>query len=315
MTYKSIFLGGLAALIALTFFFGSCNKESNPSTINKPPTESFGTFRVSLIGDENRTSIVGAINDGPTPPSIIYEKLMTVNKCSLYKTLHPSCEPSCGIDGACVAKDSCQPYPNAIDAGTVTVNGLKIANVKTPFTMDFIVVGYQPVVTVDFPPFSEGDTITLAAAGKGTMPPFTLMARGISPLALHNDSVPCGDHQPIDLQWTKATIPGISTIFVFIDISYHGGSKGKIECDCEDNGSLTVAASLMDSLKSFGISGFPKVEVTRITTGANETAKAQIVIESMVRRWISIPGIITCNNDTQCPEGYHCGGDQRCYQN
>jgi hypothetical protein len=98
-----------------------------------------------------------------------------------------------------------------------------------------------------------------------------------------------------------------------IDVSYHGTSKGKIESYCEDNGSLTVAASLLDKLKSYGISGLPKIEIYRRSVGGyNADANTKLVFESKIMRYLSIPGVISCDGNGNCPNGQTCGPDQRC---
>jgi hypothetical protein len=91
-----------------------------------------------------------------------------------------------------------------------------------------------------------------------------------------------------------------------------GDPAGKIECDCEDNGSLTIPASMLDKLKTYGISGFPKLEIARYAIDVNAFSNAKIVLESRVTMMLDIPGVISCNGDDECPEGQTCGTDFRC---
>jgi hypothetical protein len=310
-----LFIGCLFSII-LSFYL-SCHKSPTdipPDTTT--PTETFGTFLVKLQSDTKDpqiTTVLGIINDGPVPPTSVFDKKDSVSSCVLFKTRNPFCDPPCGSNAECVEDDSCQPYPNVVDAGLVTVKGMKILkDAGTSFTMDYIAGNYQSP-TLELPPCAEGDTVTFTVAGKGSVPACTLTIRGIKPLKLLTDTFPCVDGQPLQIQWELPGVSGISRIHVLIDISYHGGSKGKIEGDCEDNGSLTIAASLLDKLKSYGISGFPKIEIYRRSTSVSAAAKIKVVFESKIVRFLSIPGIISCNSNVPCPEGQYCGPDQRCH--
>jgi hypothetical protein len=310
------FIGICCLCFLIASFQQSCHKSGPAAVVEPPPeAETFGTFLVSLRGDiedPQITTVMGVINDGPVPPIMIFEKTDSAGPCMLYKPRIPFCDPPCGSNAACVENDNCQPYPHVVDGGLVNVNGLKIANATTPFSMEFIAGNYQSP-TLDLPPCAEGDIVTFIVTGKGSMPACTLTTRGIRPLKVLNDSFPCPDGQPINLRWEPPSVQGISRIYVLIDLSYHGTTKGKIECDCEDNGSLTVAASLLDKLKTYGISGFPKIEIYRRSISTNAATKIKVIFESKVVRFLSIPGVISCNGDSQCPDGQKCGADQRCH--
>jgi hypothetical protein len=302
---------------------GSCKKETPTEPVIKPDTthidtstatETYGAFQIMLTTDK-QTSMLGKIYDGPTPPVEIYTEIMKSGPCKLYKRVHPYCE-DCGSSASCIAEDSCQPYSKAINIGTITVNGLKLANGKTSFTMDPINYYYQPMADdrIAYPPCNEGDVATLSASGSAQLAAFTLNFKGITALKVLNDTnqVPFPDHQAITLNWVPPATTGNSKIFVQVDISYHGGTQAKIEANCEDNGSLTIPAQMLDSLKTFGISGFPRIQISRRALSVNATAKVKITMESLVTLWLAIPGVISCNSDAQCPEGQACAGDQRC---
>jgi hypothetical protein len=309
MVCKKTIASGIFALLVA---FGSCNNDDKGNPVNETPTtQSFGTFQVSLLAEDGYTSVLGKMYDGPVPSNLAFEEIAAVGCCKLFKRLYPFCEPDCGGLAACVKGDTCQPYPSPVNIGTVSISGLKVNDGKTTFSMDPINSNYM-FTSIDFPPCNEGEAVTLTAAGSSSVSTFTIAVRGISPLTLLNDTIKLLDHQPIDLQWTPPAVTGISTIFVLIDISYHGGTSAKIECECDDNGSLTVPAKLLDSLKTFGISGFPKLEISRQAISTDTAAKAKLVIESKVVKMLQIPGVISCNGDADCPEGQYCAGNQRC---
>ncbi|MBN1308218.1 MAG: hypothetical protein JXA18_09900 [Chitinispirillaceae bacterium] len=321
----------ITVLFAFLLLSGSCQvgEDGNPSgsdttaadttdtttTADTGAIESYGTFQI-MLREEGVTAVLGRMYDGPLPskPPVVWEVVETAGGCCLLKPRTPLCAEPCEWGYLCVEDDSCQLEPSAISVGTVTVNGLKLTNGTAAFSMDHIGFNYQPPITdtLTYPPFNEGDVVTLSASGSQSISAFTLTARGFSPLEVLNESFPCADGQPIELKWTPPGLTGNTTIFVLVDISYHGGTKAKIECDCEDDGSLTIAASLLDKLKTYGISGYPKIEVSRKAVAIDTITRAKMVIESKVTRFLEIPGIITCSSDEQCPEGQYCAGDQRC---
>ena len=272
MFRETAFLGGIFTLL---LFASSCG-EKNPSGTETPSTGSqqlFGTFQVTLVAPQGTTpgftSVLGRMYDDPTPSAIIWEEAASSGDCRLLTPRVPFCDPPCGSGAVCVEDGQCQSYPSAISAGTVHVDGLQTLAGETTFSMDPIANNYQPSggTSLAFPAFSEGDNITFTASGNSSVSAFTMTAKGISPLEVANETIEL-DGEPVILEWTPPEQPELTTISVIFDISYHGGTKGKIECDCQDTGSLEVAASLLEQLKALGISGFPKVEITRRTMGS-----------------------------------------------
>jgi hypothetical protein len=201
--------------------------------------------------------------------------------------------------------------PKKIKVGQVTVTGLKVKNQLTPVVMDSTKGNYQVVgITLDYPPCAEGDTIRLSATGSEDAASFSLKVRGITPLEVINDEILAEDGKPITLRWKPPTMQGVSTISVQINISYHGGTKAEIQCECEDNGSLTIPGSMLDELKSYGIAGYPRVDITRKSVGYDEISKAKVIVECMVTRMLTIPGIVSCDRNEDCPS-QNCV-DRRC---
>jgi hypothetical protein len=270
----------------------------------------YGIFKVQLSPQDKRTTFIGQLFTGTTPTPTQWITVMSSGEFKLFKPKTFFCE---GCQGVCVAENTCEPYPDTISAGTVTFTGLKLKDSSTTFSLEPNVANYQMgAIKLAYPPCTEGAAITLTAAGNQTAAPFSLTAKGIDPLVVLSDSVPMIDGQPIEVQWVPAKIAGNSTIFVSIDISYHGGTKAKIEGECVDDGSFTIPAAMCDSLKSFGISGYPRLEISRIATGSNAATGAELNIISLVTLWLKIPGIISCAQTVQCPEGQYCAKDQRC---
>jgi hypothetical protein len=288
---------------------------------DKPPTgngPSSGSFQVSLVEptpiSQGFTSVLGKVFNGPTPSAVAWKETAKIGSCRLLIPRAPFCATPCGSGAICVDDNKCQDFPKAIGAGRVTATGLKTKAGATSFTMDPVLNGYQPMggTIVDFPPFAEGDAVTFSASGDTGVGPFTVSSKGIGPMVLLNDSIVLADGKAINLQWTPPGLTGNSTVSVKVDISHHGGLKGVIDCQAADNGSLEIAASLVDQLKALGVSGFPKMEVTRKATGTNDKVKVDLVIESMTTKDVSIPGLISCDGDEDCPTGQTCQPDLRC---
>ena len=269
-----------------------------------------GAFQVKL--GEGTTNIVGKVYDGPVPAATIWEKPQVDGACTLTTPRIPFCEESCTGGGICVEDDTCQAYPTARGVGTVTVGGVKTSDGQSSFTMTPLSNVYQPSVSLAFPPFAEGDSVTMAAAGD-FFPAFSLASKGIAPLVLTSTDLALVSGQALDLTWTKGAA-GNATIHVELDISHHGGSKGQIECDTDDTGSLRVSAALVSKLLSLGVAGFPTVKVTRQAIGATtiSAGRVELVVSSLVEQGVSIDGLNSCTDSVQCPQGQTCQSDLTC---
>jgi hypothetical protein len=300
----------LAALLALSCISDG-GKGDGDSTVKK---YLHGRFLVNLVEatslSDAYTSILGRVNDGPTPSTLAWDTSTTIGVCRLLIPRSPFCDPGCGSAASCVEDGVCRAYPAGVNVGTVTMTGVGAAS----FQMEPVLYNYQPPVgtALGFPPFAEGESVTISAASD-SIGSYSLTAKGILPLQTLFDSVILADNQPVTLQWTPPLATGNSTVSARLDISHHGGVKGVIECEGPDKGSMTVAATLVDELKALGISGFPTVEVTRHSSSPARTDMSlELRIESTVTRPISIPGIVSCVGDEDCPSGKTCQQDLKC---
>jgi hypothetical protein len=253
--------------------------------------------------------VLGKVYDGPTPDTIIWEKPQVDGACTLTTPRVPFCSTPCGGSAACVEDDTCLAYPTARGVGNVTVSGL-----GATFTMMPIANTYQPPagVTLAYPPFSEGDAVSFSAAGD-YFPVFSLTSQGIAPLALTSTSLLLKSGTPLALAWTPGAA-GNATIHVKLDISHHGGTKGQIECDGADNGSLTVSAALITKLVGLGVAGYPSVIVTRHAVGSTVISAGSVDLEiaSVVEQSVSVDGLTSCTDDAGCPTGETCQTDLSC---
>jgi len=319
---KKLLWLGFVLNCSLSMVVASCSSEdeelqdsTNVDTSDIGDSELSGTFLVTIVAPMGTTpgfmSVIGKINDGPTPSVIMWEETTNEGSCQLLKPRAPFCEEPCGGSAVCVEDNQCQPYPSSVSVGTVTVEGLRTESGEDSFEMEIVANNYQPVgVDLSYPAFEEGDDIAVSALS----PVFAIEAKGIGPLKIHNESITIEDSQSVTLTWEPPQQQDISDIHLKLDISHHGGSKGKIECDVEDTGSFEVPGALLDELKALGFSGFPSLIISRksVGTGPASVGQLELAIVSTVELPVEIPGLISCFDDDDCPEGQICDEDRAC---
>lgn len=275
----------------------------------------FGIFRILIDQDAGSITYSGVLKDGETPESP-WASAMKSGELELLVPTHPLCETSCGSNALCVADDSCAAFPDKLSAGELTISGVSLANGSSSFTSRAIGVlkVYSAAVSFADPPFGANDTITLSAEGDD-VGAFELKTYGVEPIVVLTDSIVLEEGKPINLSWAPPSVSGTTVMNVEVDISYHGGTKAKIAGNCSDDGSLTIPADMLVALKGYGLSGFPKITMTRRSaSGVSAESRAQLLIESVKVLNINIPGLISCNpgNTDGCPDGMTCTDDRRC---
>jgi hypothetical protein len=261
------------------------------------------------------TSVIGKVYDGPTPSQIIWEGAAREGDCQLFTPRVPFCDQPCGGSAVCVEDDKCQDFPIAHSAGKVSVEGLHTEQDETAFVMDPIANSYQPPAStkLSYPAFTEGEEVSFEASGD-YYSAFTLRAKGVSPLDLLNETIRLEPNQAVQLTWTSPGQAGTAKIRVKLDISHHGGTRGMIECDAEDKGSLELPASLLTQLLDLGAAGFPTIIVTRKAMGSATIApgRVDLIISSEVERAVQIEGLTSCSGNAECPSGQTCQNDLTC---
>ena len=276
-----------------------------------PPIPASGAAPATL----GSTAVLGKVYDGVTPAQIIWEEGPKEGSCQLFTPRVPFCSQACGGSAVCVEDDTCQVYPTAHSAGQVTVSGLHTTPSQASFVMTPIANNYQPPagVSLAYPGLDEGETVSFAASGE-YFSAFTLETKGVSPLVLLNDTLQLDPAQPLKLTWTPPGKAGISRIHVKLDISHHGGTKGMIECDAEDTGSLELSAALVTKLLDLGVAGFPTVIVTRKAVSSVTIApgRVDLIVSSVVEHAVQISGLTSCSSDSDCTGGQTCQNDLTC---
>jgi hypothetical protein len=296
----------LSALVLLA----ACSADESPTETGDPDVL-VGTFEVEL--NEGYTSVLGAVYDGPQPSGVVWDTAATDGACALLEPRIPFCSTACGSDAVCVDDETCQAYSTKQSVGTVDVDGVATADGAAGFAMQPIVQTYQPTVALAYPGFAEGDAIRFAAAGSDFTGGFTLAATGIAPLEVTSQDLALARDQPLALTWT-APAADAATVTVALDISHHGGTRGKIVCAAPDTGSLAIAAPLVTELLDLGAAGYPTIILGRELTGSTviSAGRVDLVIASEVELPVTVPGVQSCTSDDDCPDGQTCRDDLTC---
>jgi hypothetical protein len=275
-----------------------------------------GAFLVSLQSDfpPPSASVTGAVKSAPTNSLVIWDEAAKDGSCVLQKPRYPFCSTPCGSGNQCVEDDTCKPEPLGKDVGTAKVTGVKTGAGGAEVALTSTTPGsYLSAAALAYPPFDEGANVAVNVAS-GPYGAFTASAKGIAPLVVPDAQITLEKDKPLALTWTAKGASGDSTIHVHLDISHHGGTKGQIECDTADNGSLTIGASLVTQLINLGVAGFPTVRLTRASVGSTKISLGTIEMraEHHAERAIVVPGHVSCTGDEMCPTGQTCQDDLQC---
>ena len=282
------------------------------------PAVLVGNFNIELRDDEPPvTAIAGIVNDKTPPSAVIWNQTALDGDCELLQPDVPFCNTPCDVSTeVCVADDVCAAHAVKQDVGTVSVSGVRTTTGATTFELtsnsnNYLVPG---AISLVYPGFAAGDPLTVAATGSAFTPPFTITAIGIAPLVVTNPDRDLARNASVDLTWTPPASGATSRLHLKLDISHHGGSKGKIECDTADDGTLTLSAPMITQLLDLGAAGFPTIELTRVATGDALTTAGRVDLSvlSSVERPVTVPGIISCDGDEDCTAPATCQSDLTC---
>lgn len=281
-----------------------------------------GTFEIELVppssGTPGRTTVVGVVYDGASPENVIWETAMMSGDCKLLTPRVPFCATPCGSGAACIEDDTCAPYPTKQAVGTVHVAGLALTAGGTGggFDMTPISNSYSPPgsVMIAYPGFAEGDDVSIETSDADFACAFAVDARGIPPLAVTTSQPALAQATALDLAWTAPVDAAAATVDIKLDISHHGGTKGKIECTTTDDGQLTIASVLVDGLLALGAAGYPTIVFSREAVGSTviSAGRVDLALRSQVEMPIVVPGVTSCTETSECPKGQICRDDLTC---
>ncbi|MFC1643263.1 hypothetical protein ACFL5O_11360 [Myxococcota bacterium] len=278
-----------------------------------------GTFTVrltptSITGTPAQTSLTGVVQESARPSTNNWIPSTEEGGCQLQLPKQAFCDPACGSGQTCLLSGQCAPSdPPKHGVGTVTVKGVRTNAGATEFTMEPAPSLTYAKTGLAFPPFLEGDTVQVTASG-GDHSPFSLEAKGISPLQVAVTELKIAKNQPANLAWTPPTQTGIGKIEVVLNIAQHGTSRGMLVCHVADTGSLQIPAALITKLVDLGVAGYPVIDITRISAGSATIAlgRVDLVIASGVQVEVQVEGFTYCKDTEACPAGKSCNAIYLC---
>jgi hypothetical protein len=262
--------------------------------------DAFGSFTVET--NDGLTVVSGAVADGVVP-AVVLQSTESAGDCEIVERVALFCDGGCPADQTCGFDGNCIPYPTNQDVGTVSIDGL-----AAPVSMDPTSPGFN-YYDLGLPPiaYDPGALVTLRAEG-ATLPGFTLHALGLVPLDPPADEWVLSQATDSTITWAAPGGPVRSTVHLLVTIDQHGASPIQLACDFPDTGEGTVAASLVDTLVSSGVTGFPTASLERWTVDSTAMGEGcvQFDVSWAVGGDLRVEGFTPCTEQADCPPGQTC---------
>jgi hypothetical protein len=278
---------------------------ASSGTSGAPPAQLFGTVAVNVEPtteeDDGYTTILGRFLDGPTPPPVPLELDSEAGDCELLVPSRPFCE-SCAPPAVCTADEVCTEYPSPVTVGTLTIEGLG----PETLTIEPAANAYQTPALTN-PPCEPGTPIVASTSD------FELSATCIPELEVTStEPVSVMSGESVSVTWVAPESDIDSRVVIVLDVAHHGGKTGEVRCEVPDTGSFEIPASLVTSLVSLGLAGYPTIDVTRVSTGTDPTGREVNLVVSSHALLDADTGVTSCREDTDCPDGQTCQGTLIC---
>lgn len=204
------------------------------------PTEIAGSILVRELPLYDYATVGAEIWAAPLPTT--QEVVATEGDCTLLDgpTMNDwDCDPACDYGSEACIDGSCVDYPARAPAGDIRVQGLAGGELVLEESG-----GFYASPTVDPDLFDAGDPIRIASPG-GDTPALDLSALGVETLSADLESLDFETGEPLALSWEPPGSGQPSRIRLVLETGWHGAnSLTTIWCETEDDGELTVPASL-----------------------------------------------------------------------
>ena len=195
------------------------------------------------------------------------------------ETLPVPCEPECVAPEHCGLDGACHPQVQKLDAGTITIEGLKVGVTLEPLTQYlYYTATYTPGEPADGDLFEPGATITASSQGGANVGPFQVSTTGVATLVT---PLPCelAPKAGEDLVVTWEPAQG-SPVRFEMRSGNHGDQFSRIVCEAPDTGSLTVDGALLAKYLA-DWRPFESWRLTRSATGQANAAGVRVVLTAM----------------------------------
>jgi hypothetical protein len=249
--------------------------------------------------DEPFATVTGTISEGVTP-STVYFPRETVGDCTLLQRENPFCDPPCAALEVCTHEQTCEPFPENQDAGTVFVAGLEVDVALNPDATN-----YYWDTSVPYPLFAPSDGVLLENTG-GAIGAFSLRGLGVAKMELLDDEWTIVRGESLDMAWTPGG--GNGRVVAAINVDQHGTSPVTLTCTTPDDGELTIDGGLLEQLLQYGVSGFATGTVRRQSGDKVDldSGCVDLRVYSHSEAAVSVDGHTPCVRDEDCPDGERC---------
>lgn len=196
--------------------------------------------------------------DGREPA--YHREAMRSGDCVLQTYTNASCTPAC-TTGLCVDTNVCEPFPEYVSAGRLTISGL-----RTQVQIDPQQSWYYPDGPLPNDLFADNASITATLAG-ATLPAMSIMTNGVPPIApaITGGKVvaPYPATSDVVVPWTPSG--GDERVRLTLNANNRGHGQpfvAIIECDVADSaGQIAIAPAIMNA--------FPETEAWYICAGTD----------------------------------------------
>ena len=185
--------------------------------------------------------ITGSVTDAVMPE--LYSIAVDEGPCRVLSLDMGGCDPPCTYPEICNVDAACEPLPQSIAGGTLTIDGLSIPVEITPEDWN---PGYYYEIPETADLFAAGDPVTAELAGEA-FPALTLDAHGVATIESPFPGLilELTDGADAQVSWTPGDDPDACVQLILRPQWYgHGQPMPDILwCEAPDSGSLTIPAA------------------------------------------------------------------------